>query len=182
ILGHVTFTNLKCLSKNKTLIAFQQCQIKAVNRTHKYISVHINNFSRNIFNFSVSMRSILSMSLFLFFRFVFLSLMQINIKALRFDHGYKPFFFDITFDACKYLKDPKNAMVNLFFKAVRQASNLNHSCPYNHDIIVDKLWTGNLEDEFLNYLPIPVGEYCIIFSTFAFKMEYMSVHVFLHLT
>ncbi|XP_051859562.1 uncharacterized protein LOC127565416 [Drosophila albomicans] len=157
-MGHVTFTNLKCFTRNSTIAKFQHCQIKAVNRTHKYIAVRINNYTKNLYNFTL------------------------NIKSLRFDNGYKPFFFDVTFDACKYLKDPKHAIVNMFFKSLRTSSNLNHSCPYNHDIIVDKLWTGNLEDDFLKYLPIPIGEYNLIFTLFIHNYELFSIHVFMHLS
>ncbi|XP_060656362.1 uncharacterized protein LOC132791454 isoform X1 [Drosophila nasuta] len=106
-MGHVTYTNLKCILRNSTVLAFQHCYIKAVNRTHKYIAIHINNFSRDVLNVSM------------------------NIKVLRFNHGYKPFFFDITFDACKYMKTQNDPIVNLFFNSFKHAANLNHTCPFN---------------------------------------------------
>ncbi|KAH8301931.1 hypothetical protein KR044_000962, partial [Drosophila immigrans] len=158
VMAHVTFTNLKCSTKNASKIAFQYCQIKAVNRTHKYISVYIKNFTRNINNITV------------------------NIKTFRFDNGYKPFIFDITFDACKYFKFQKNSIANMFIKAFRPYSNINHTCPYNHDLVVDKFWTGNIEGDFLKYLPKPIGEYCIKFTMHFYNSEMYSIQVYLHLT
>ncbi|XP_062135920.1 uncharacterized protein LOC133845469 [Drosophila sulfurigaster albostrigata] len=157
-MGHVTYTNLKCILRNSTILAFQNCYIKAVNRTHKYIAIHINNYSRDVFNVSM------------------------NIKVLRFNHGYKPFFFDITFDACKYMKTQNDPIVNLFFNSFKHASNLNHTCPFNHDIIVDKLWTGNHEVDFLKYLPVPNGDYMLPFTVYSNNLELLTIQVFVHLT
>jgi len=39
-MGYVTFTNLNCSSYNLDYLSFPTCQIKAVNRTHKYINIH----------------------------------------------------------------------------------------------------------------------------------------------
>ncbi|KAH8365897.1 hypothetical protein KR093_007003, partial [Drosophila rubida] len=180
ITGHVTFTNLKCLSGNNTLIDFKHCYIKAVNRTHKYISIHINNYVQGVRNITM------------------------NIKVLRFSNGYKPFYIDVTFDTCKYLKKQRNPLVNLIFKAIQPATNLNHSCPYNvcgkstctitfliiiyvtsviqHDLIMDKFWTGNHEVELLKYLPVPNGDYVLIVTLYIYNSELLTVHTYLHLT
>ncbi|KAH8408241.1 hypothetical protein KR215_000949 [Drosophila sulfurigaster] len=158
-MGHVMFTNLKCVSYNKTIVDFQSCEIKAFNRTHKYMNIHVRNINmKNVTNAIV------------------------NMKLLRFNNGYKPFLFNVTFDVCKFLKNQNHPIVNLIFKPIKSYTNLNHSCPYNHDIIVDKLWTGNLEDDFLKYLPIPIGEYNLIFTLFTHSYELLSIHVFMHLS
>ncbi|XP_060656365.1 uncharacterized protein LOC132791456 isoform X2 [Drosophila nasuta] len=102
-MAHVTFTNLKCISSNLSLAEFQHCRIKAVNRTHKYITIHLQNHMKNI----------------------------------------------------------NSAM---------------------HDIIVDKLWTGNHEIDFLKYLPVPNGEYVLIFTASISNYELISVHTFLQVT
>ncbi|KAH8408421.1 hypothetical protein KR215_005313, partial [Drosophila sulfurigaster] len=155
---HVTFTNLKCGYKNKSIGQFHHCHIKAVNRTHKYVSLYGRHNMRNINNATM------------------------NIKVLRFNHGYKPFFFDITFDACKYMKTQNDPIVNLFFNSFKHASNLNHTCPFNHDIIVDKLWTGNHEVDFLKYLPVPNGDYMLPFTVYSNNLELITIQVFVHLT
>lgn len=48
---------------------------------------------------------------------------------MRNDHGYKPFFVDTTFDACKYLLNQRNPIVNIFYNPIKVYSNMNHTCP-----------------------------------------------------
>ncbi|XP_020817019.1 uncharacterized protein LOC110190738 [Drosophila serrata] len=137
-LSHVAFTNLKCNSYNPEYLVFPTCQIKAVNRTHKYISIYSEFFELPI------------------------STAWVSLKLLRFDNGYKPFFFDISYDGCKFLKDrTKNPLANLFYKTIANNTNLNHTCPYTHNVILEKLWTGNLEKDFGHYVPLPNGDYAI---------------------
>ncbi|KAH8257101.1 hypothetical protein KR038_003423 [Drosophila bunnanda] len=149
--GHVTFTNLKCRSYNPESILFPTCRIKAVNRTHKYINIYTK-------------------------------LIQVKIKFLRFDNGYKPFFVDISSDGCKFLKDQeKNPIANLLYQTFVRSTNLNHTCPYNHDLIVEKLWTGNLEKDFGRYIPIPNGDYAIYSEWTANGALSASVKVYMKL-
>lgn len=54
IVAHVTFTNLKCNFTDRQIGNFQHCHIKAVNRTHKYVSVHANIYTKPLNNVSVS--------------------------------------------------------------------------------------------------------------------------------
>lgn len=55
---------------------------------------------------------------------------------MRYDHGYKPFFINVTFDACKFLKNQKHSIVKLFYNAFKDSSNLNHTCPYDVSTLV----------------------------------------------
>jgi len=60
--------------------------------------------------------------------------MNIQLKRNT-NQGYKPFYIDLTFDACKFMKNQKNIFVNLFYTHLRKASNINHTCPYNVSIM-----------------------------------------------
>ncbi|KAH8301929.1 hypothetical protein KR044_000960, partial [Drosophila immigrans] len=152
--AHVTFTNLKCAYLNETYGEFRVCRIRAVNRTHKYISLYeklnvkINNLKG-------------------------------NLKVMRYDNGYKPFFIDITIDVCKFLKNPQNVFITTFFNTFRKTSNINHTCPYEHDIIIDKVWTGNLEDDFSKYIPIPNGDYAIFLTFNTNNIEFVKVVIYI---
>lgn len=53
-LSHVTFTNLKCNPYNPEYVNFPICQIKAVNRTHKYMSIYTHFFQLPIITSWVS--------------------------------------------------------------------------------------------------------------------------------
>ncbi|XP_051859563.1 uncharacterized protein LOC127565417 [Drosophila albomicans] len=158
-MGHVMFTNLKCVTHNKTIVEFQSCEIKAFNRTHKYINIHAKNINgKNVTNAIV------------------------NMKLLRFNNGYKPFLVNVTFDVCKFLKNQNHPIVNLIFKPIKSYTNLNHSCPYNDDIIVDKFWTGNHDVEFLKYLPIPNGDYILAITLYVNNTELISTYTYVRLT
>lgn len=45
--------------------------------------------------------------------------------------GYKPFFYNVSFDFCGFLKNPNRLQIYyLFHKAILPFSNLNQSCPF----------------------------------------------------
>ncbi|XP_046867855.1 uncharacterized protein LOC6646438 [Drosophila willistoni] len=158
--AHVTFTNLKCNNLDKNFSDIKTCRIKAVNRTHKYIDIYVKMMQLPIDN------------------------VTINFKLMRFDgHGYKPHFFDLTYDACKFLRSQNsNPIIKAFYETYRQSSNLNHTCPYNHDLIVDKLWTGNLDAGFLAYLPSFSGDFAAYTSWYAYNLLRVTINFYLKIT
>ncbi|EDV52218.2 uncharacterized protein LOC6544813 [Drosophila erecta] len=150
--GHVSFTNLNCSSHNSDFLTFPTCHIKAVNRTHKYISIHAKMHQLPIFDARVSF-----------------CLIEI------------PFFFDLSYDACQFMKNQKNIFINTLYKTFQRNSNMNHTCPYNHDIIVDKLFTGNLEEEFGRFIVIPNGNYAIYTEWITNKVARASVKIYFNI-
>ncbi|XP_073821318.1 uncharacterized protein [Musca autumnalis] len=60
----------------------------------------------------------------------------------------------------KLLKVPVNnvsfKIIKLFLDVIMKESNLNHSCPYDHDIIVDNLI---LDEHKFSFFPLPRGDY-----------------------
>lgn len=54
-----------------------------------------------------------------------------NLKVMRYDQGYKPFFVDITFDVCQFLKNQQNPIIKFFYEVYKDNSNVNHTCPIN---------------------------------------------------
>ncbi|XP_051859433.1 uncharacterized protein LOC117566739 [Drosophila albomicans] len=101
---------------------------------------------------------------------------------MRFDNGYKPFFIDITYDLCKFLKDPQNVIVMAFYNTFKERSNMNHTCPYDHDIIVDKVWTGNLEQGFARFLPTPNGDFAIFLTFYTNNKVFSQINLYLKKT
>ncbi|SPP87013.1 uncharacterized protein LOC117588940 [Drosophila guanche] len=155
--AHVTFTNLKCVMVDKSFGDIK-CHIKAVNRTHKYIDLTARLFKGPADNISV------------------------NLKLMRYNHGYKPFFIELSYDACKFLKNPKNPFVTSFYNTFRKNSNLNHTCPFDHDLIVDKLYTGNLENNFSNFPSLMNGDYAFFTEWFMNKIQRSYVNIYFRLT
>nr|NP_001027130.2 uncharacterized protein Dmel_CG33687 [Drosophila melanogaster]AAZ66062.2 uncharacterized protein Dmel_CG33687 [Drosophila melanogaster] len=155
--SHLSFTNLKCEMIDRTFGNFEMCRIKAVNRTHKYIDINLKLYILPINN------------------------IMIKLDSKRYTNGYRPFFMSLTFDFCKYLKNP-NQRSMIFLKEIHStfinASNLNHTCPYNNDITVNKFWTGNLERAFLRYLPVPNGDYAIFSTWYSSNVPRLLVNTF----
>ncbi|XP_017126846.1 uncharacterized protein LOC108145787 [Drosophila elegans] len=154
-LSHVTFTNLKCGTMDRNYLTFEKCHIKAVNRTHKYIDIHINLLKKPVENITVT------------------------AKFMRHDHGYKPFFVDLTFNGCQFLKNQRQPIVKLFYEIYKNSSNINHTCPFDHDIILDHLWTGNIESGLLKFVPMVNGDYAIFseWSTYNIARAFINMYI-----
>ncbi|XP_016964798.1 uncharacterized protein LOC108034424 [Drosophila biarmipes] len=157
-MGHVTFTNLNCSSYDLDFLSFPTCHIKAVNRTHKYINIYVKIYKLPIVH------------------------SWVNVKFKRFDNGYKPFFFDLSYDGCKFLRKQDNILARTFYRTFQGSSNINHTCPYNHDIIVDKLFTGNLEKEFGRFIPIPNGAYALYTEWSTHNVPRASVKIYIKIS
>ncbi|KRF97568.1 uncharacterized protein Dwil_GK28307 [Drosophila willistoni] len=83
--------------------------------------------------------------------------MTINIALYKRANGYKPFLFNFTFDFCDFKRHPKRYP---YFYIVEQAfikySNVNHTCPYKHNIRIQN-WV--LTDKMFEKMPLPTGNY-----------------------
>ncbi|KMZ05680.1 uncharacterized protein Dsimw501_GD18263, isoform A [Drosophila simulans] len=140
IYSHIEFTNFKCTSMNKEVADFEYCSLKSVNRTYQYISTRIKVHK-------------------------LLNSLKVNFGLHQQINGYKPFLYNITFDGCQFIKNTKsNVVAKYFYDFIRNISNLNHSCPYNHDIIMDKLTSDTINSRLPKVLPFPTGNY--MFQTY----------------
>ncbi|XP_020817016.1 uncharacterized protein LOC110190735 [Drosophila serrata] len=160
-LAHVSFTNLKCESHDKKFAQFETCHIKAVNRTHKYIDIYAK------------------------LKVVPVSKVELKLEPMRYDNGYNHFLLPMTFDLCKFLKNPTaKSMIILkeIYSTFVNVSNMNHTCPYDHDIIVSKMFTGNLEKGFTSFLPIPHGDYAIFSKWYTRNILRATVNIYLQIT
>ncbi|KAH8266605.1 hypothetical protein KR018_002935 [Drosophila ironensis] len=136
VTSKVTFTNLKCTSTDESFSSFEYCYLKAVNRSYKYISLKVNLHKIPVYK------------------------IKSNISILKRANGYKPFLYNVTVDFCKFMSRPKsNPIFKYLFDFFSSSSNFNHSCPYKHDIIIDKLSTQFLDVHVTKTLPVPEGDY-----------------------
>ncbi|XP_033240205.1 uncharacterized protein [Drosophila pseudoobscura] len=162
--AHVTFTNLKCQMIDRRFGLFEMCRIKAVNRTHKYMDIYAKIYKLPVDNITC------------------------RILPMRHDHGYRPFFMNLTFDFCGFFRSLRTEhgireiLLQELFQTVKQFTNVNHSCPYNHDLVISKMWTGNLETRFLRYIPLPQGDYSLSFYWFTVGVHRATVRVYFRLT
>ncbi|XP_017840224.1 uncharacterized protein LOC108598118 [Drosophila busckii] len=82
-----------------------------------------------------------------------------NLELHRRSNGYKPFLFNQSLDYCFYMRNPKAyAFINSIHDTFLNYSNMNHTCPYNHDIIINDMEYGKNS---FNQIPLPNGEYIL---------------------
>ncbi|XP_061402813.1 uncharacterized protein LOC133338658 [Musca vetustissima] len=149
----IRISNLRCTTKNESLGKFQMCSLKAVKRNVVEINVHFELFKKPVKQADFLLR--------------FKKRGDIGGKAL---YQYKV-------DLCEFLNsDRRKPLANLFYNffELQRYSNLNHSCPYDHDIIVKGC---RLNAKLLQVLPIPPGEYSIWTSWIIFGRQIAEVEV-----
>ncbi|EDW39211.1 GL13532 [Drosophila persimilis] len=88
--------------------------------------------------------------------------MEINMVLSKRLNGYKPFLYNMTFNACKFIANPKSSpVVKFFYESFMSYSSVNHSCPYNHDLVLEKLPVDFINHRFTQILPFPEGQYLL---------------------
>nr|XP_044251830.1 LOW QUALITY PROTEIN: uncharacterized protein LOC108065046 [Drosophila takahashii] len=144
----IEFTNIKCASVDKDFSDFEYCRLKSVNRTYKYFSLKVILFKTPITS------------------------VKVNLGLYKLGNGYKPFLYNITVDACKFLKNQKSNPVALYFyNWFKIYSNMNHSCPYNHDLVVEQVSTEYINYQMTNILPFPEGKYMVKMNWIAYDIN-----------
>ncbi|XP_044313689.1 uncharacterized protein LOC108053571 [Drosophila rhopaloa] len=160
ILGYgVEFTNFKCESVDKDFCEIDKCFLKSVNRTYKYSSLKIKLLRIPV------------------------TKVKINFALYKRFNGYKPFLYNITLDACKFLENRNsNPGASYFFDIWEDISNMNHSCPYNHDIEIEKMSTEHLNHHITNILPFPNGRYMFEIHWKAYDIKRAVTQLYLSFT
>nr|XP_017004648.1 uncharacterized protein LOC108062462 [Drosophila takahashii] len=141
------FTNCKCNSTDISFGDFAYCYLKSVNRTYKYLSAKylLKKIATDV---------------------------KVNLILYKRFNGYKPFLYNVTADACKFLKSPNSYPVQKYFYTfITSCSNLNHSCPYDHDIIFDKITADIVNQQVTKILPFPKGDYLLEINYFAYNIH-----------
>ncbi|XP_033246307.1 uncharacterized protein LOC117187703 [Drosophila miranda] len=155
----VEFTNIKCNSEDQELSDFEYCYLKSVNRSYKYLSLKVNLLQVPVTKFSTKFG--------LYKRF----------------SGYKPFLYNFTVNGCNFLKRPKSfPVVSYFYEIFKDYSNMNHSCPYDHDLLVDKLTIERINNRFSKTLTFPEGDYMFEFHFLAYGINRAVVKLYFTLS
>ncbi|XP_073813068.1 uncharacterized protein [Musca autumnalis] len=148
-------TNLRCTSKNESLGKFKVCSLKAVKRDVVEINVNFQLLKRpvNQADFLLRMRR-------------------------RGDIGGKA-LYEYNVDICEFLsRNRRKPLANLFYNffELQRTSNLNHSCPFDHDIIVKGC---RVNSKLIEVLPIDSGEYIVWTSWNIFGRPIAEVEILL---
>ncbi|XP_070074004.1 uncharacterized protein [Drosophila takahashii] len=155
ISSNFEFTNVVCTSLDKKFDDFEYCFLKSVNRTYKYLSLKVNLFK--------------------------IPITKVKVKGILYKRfsGYRPFMFNVTVDACRFLKDTNsNPIVNYFLNFFRPFSNINHTCPFDHDLIVEKVPIDFVNHQVTKVLPFPEGDYLLETHWIAYDIDRAVVKVY----
>ncbi|XP_017864553.1 PREDICTED: uncharacterized protein LOC108614843 [Drosophila arizonae] len=135
ITADLEFNNVICFTYDKQFMEYEYCYLKAVNRSYKYFSLKAVLHKLPIYTAKV--------------------VFKIAKRDTRniFEH------FNGSINACKFLKDQKNPLASLIFSTFAPYSNLNHTCPFTHDIILDKLPIQYVNSVVKNFFPF--GRYLL---------------------
>ncbi|XP_036672430.3 uncharacterized protein [Drosophila suzukii] len=126
-------TNIKCQCYDKTFCDFPQCELKVLGRGKVGIFIYTKIYQLPI-------KKVL-----------------VNLSLFRKFSGYRPFMYNVTVDFCDYMRNPKRfPWLGVVHDTMLNSTNVNHSCPYNHDLIVSKMV---LSDIMLKKTPFPTGSY-----------------------
>ncbi|KAH8382478.1 hypothetical protein KR009_003723, partial [Drosophila setifemur] len=132
------FTNVKCTSLDTKFTEFEYCLIKSINRTYKYVSLKTILFQKPV------------------------TKVKLNFALYKRFNGYKPFLYNITIDCCRFLNNTSaHPIANFFYGFMKDYSNMNHTCPFNHDLIMEKISVGHLNHQVTKVLPFPNGDYML---------------------
>ncbi|XP_046807508.1 uncharacterized protein LOC124420033, partial [Lucilia cuprina] len=136
----IKFTKIECKEFDKTFLAFKSCYLKVWNRNNVALNLHVRLLKTPVNNVTVNA--------------------GIYIKTST--QRYSPFMYNTTLNFCRFVKSP-NRFIHwkLLYNIIRDNSNVNHSCPYNHDLIVSNF---SLNSKMLLPVPLPTGDYLIKFK------------------
>ncbi|XP_034668002.1 uncharacterized protein LOC117901385 [Drosophila subobscura] len=129
------FTNVKCTMLDRKFANFEQCYLKAQNRTYKYITIEAVLYQKPVTQFKV------------------------NFALYKRSNGLQPISINTTIDGCKLLHNERNPLSLFLFGLFKTYSNINHSCPFDHDLLVEKLPTTFVLHHMTMFLPFPAGDY-----------------------
>ncbi|XP_062133909.1 uncharacterized protein LOC133844093 [Drosophila sulfurigaster albostrigata] len=126
------FTNAVCESYNKSWVVINNCRLRAINRNKTVLNINITFLHpcNDIF---------------------------VAVQLFKRANGYKPWLFKATVDACQFTRKSYNPTIILIYSLFKEFSNINHTCPYMGDQIIQGFY---LRPEILR-LPYPTGEYLL---------------------
>ncbi|KAH8384257.1 hypothetical protein KR200_010476, partial [Drosophila serrata] len=159
IVSKVEFTNIKCNSLDTDFANFEYCFLKSVNRHYKYLSLKVKLSEGNI------------------------NKVKVNIELQKRYSVYRNFLYNVTVDACRFLKNPQSNPIGIYlYGFFRDYSNMNHTCPFNHDLIVDKLPVNFTNRHVTEVLPFPTGDYLFRSNWIAYDINRARVDVYFTLS
>ncbi|CAD7014476.1 unnamed protein product [Ceratitis capitata] len=130
-------TNVKCHSMNESYAKFKTCRLRAVRRNTNELTIYVKLLQLPIDN------------------------VKVQLKLVKRNDYRNRSIYEYNIDGCAFLRNKRrNPLAEVFynFLGLQSHSNANHSCPYNHDLILDRY---AIDDKVVPFIPLPVGVYVI---------------------
>lgn len=120
------------------------------------------------------------------------------LKRFNGYNGYRPFMFNITLDACRFMNNTKsNPIASYLYDFIRPFTNMNHNCPCDvrisliksdlclcfrfsiqHDLMIEKLPIHFVNHQVTKVLPVPEGDYLYETNWMAYDIRRAVVKVY----
>ncbi|KAH8257501.1 hypothetical protein KR038_010800, partial [Drosophila bunnanda] len=101
---------------------------------------------------------------------------DVNVSLLKRSNGYQPFLFNQTVDYCYYMRNPQaHPLIYTLHKVMFKKTNMNHSCPFDHDLKVEN-FTYDQND--MMDLPLPSGDYMIKLILATYKICRVTLKIY----
>ncbi|XP_058986214.1 uncharacterized protein LOC109612852 [Musca domestica] len=127
------FTNVKCEDLRPDFSQFKKCRLAVVKRDVISLNLEVKLLQVPVGNVTV------------------------NLSFYKKLNGYRPFLYNITHDFCWFMENRKRIMLaKIILDLFLKKSNINHTCPFDHNIIVDNVI---LHESQFKLLPFPRGDY-----------------------
>ncbi|XP_033167327.1 uncharacterized protein LOC117145695 [Drosophila mauritiana] len=134
-------TNIKCEDRDKSFGEIKECRLKVLGR------------------------GIIGANVYYKVKKLPVKTVHVNFSVWKRLSGYHPYLFNTTVDLCHIIKHPNPSNVFFYFYgALRPFINANHSCPFNHDIILKNFI---LDDKMFTIVPVPRGNYMFVIKIMA---------------
>ncbi|XP_017469283.1 PREDICTED: uncharacterized protein LOC108361217 [Rhagoletis zephyria] len=136
-MAEIRFTYIRCKAIDASLINIPLCITKPISRNVTETSLHVR-LARPVTNIVT------------------------RVRFMKKSSDYSLYFGENSYDACKFLDNRKiYPIADYLFNIIDDYTNLNHSCPYKGDIIIDRF---RIRKDKLTWLPMPEGEYALFTS------------------
>ncbi|KAH8376923.1 hypothetical protein KR093_002266, partial [Drosophila rubida] len=148
------FTNAVCKSHNQSWVTINKCRLRAIgrNKIAFYLNASFLHPTHNIF---------------------------LEAQVLKKASGYKPWLIKYSLDCCRFLKKTYNPIAVIVYNLYVEFSNINHTCPFVGDQIIDGFY---LKHELLLGLPLPTGEYLLEMNWIFYKKLQFITNLYFQFT
>ncbi|KAH8379476.1 hypothetical protein KR009_005150, partial [Drosophila setifemur] len=143
------WSNVICVSYNKSWVRFNECRLKAVSRQY----VH---FNLNITLIQSSTKEV-----------------RVHQQLFKRETGYKPFLMNSIYDACKFMRKPFDPIAIMIFKSYRKFTNINHTCPFTGHVFIKDLY---LSTEVMR-LPLPTVDYLLSIKWIMYRNTQLTTNI-----